>query len=715
MNNEHRKNQDILTNLISGIWHVQDNSKLVKSINFWHDKLFINVNTINENASFIISFHQNYIHDKSSSEIGYSVSHLNEIVFVLDIAPIEKAKIELIIVEFNDKIKIREKILPISNNHNLIRYHKKVKTNNIKVALSVNPQALKEKYIIVNKIEQIKLIDTKCFYLHPNESDNFLFKPRKDIEPYKLTIPMEWNINPFSDRNWCYQLQAWRMIDNPLEDFEKTYDLSKLNFCFKMMEEWCKFAIEEKKTAKLMWDEMAAGIRALKISFIIDRISIIDKSKIDIQYLNMLVKLANFHIEKIKSQEVINNNHGLFQMHGLLLLSFLLKNYEVQEYALEQINILINNQFNKDGFHSENSDEYHWFIRRILNKMTSFGLYKNNPSMNSIIDKSIECNIWTVFPDNSNLMIGDSTFCYRKIKLPDEIGNDNVVKTFPDSGYLFIRSGFQVPVEQSFMFFLKSSFTNKTHRHSDDFNILLFEYGTNILVDAGKYSYDSCDERRYAVSTRAHNTVMIDNTDYNRLDLFYKSALEYCRDKNGTYEIKTSIHREEMSIKHERLIIYRPNKFLIVVDNLSSNKVRRYNQIWHFNEKLAIAESEDNFVTEITKGVYMNIKSTSMKLDNKNRSIFSDKTSQVILCKGQKKPELQGWRSLTYRNLIENYALQNIVKTKKTLLITEFTFSDKPLSKNTFDFTINSEQPNKKLSISSSELELDTKFDISDF
>lgn len=33
------------------------------------------------------------------------------------------------------------------------------------------------------------------------------------VAPWPFQLPLDWNVDPFRDRNWRYQLHAWRMLD----------------------------------------------------------------------------------------------------------------------------------------------------------------------------------------------------------------------------------------------------------------------------------------------------------------------------------------------------------------------------------------------------------------------------------------------------------------------------------------------------------------------
>ena len=48
--------------------------------------------------------------------------------------------------------------------------------------------------------------------LSPSTSYEFFrksgFKPRKDMPPWPVVLPVAWDANPFGDRNWRFQLHA---------------------------------------------------------------------------------------------------------------------------------------------------------------------------------------------------------------------------------------------------------------------------------------------------------------------------------------------------------------------------------------------------------------------------------------------------------------------------------------------------------------------------
>jgi len=527
----------------------------------------------------------------------------------------------------------------------------------------------------ISKDFNIEFLDIKLFSLVKIDSDLNIFKPRNDNEPYTLTFPLDWSTDPFNDRNWCYQLHAWRMMDSLFFKYEESKNHNYLISCIDVMLDWENYTILQDKKTEMTWNDMATGLRALKIGYIINRLLIEDKH-IEPDYIDNLIRLAKIHIEELINQKISLNNHGIFQVHGLMILSWILKDNKSMEYALKWMNILLKQQFYEEGFHSENSDDYHWFIFKTFDDILKFPVYQQNKDIATIILNATNCKAWTVFPNNQSLVIGDSSDSIRNVKIPTKNTDDYFVKFFKESGFFFVRSSFKTDSINASMLFLQTAYKNKSHRHADDFNILLYEFGKNILVDSGKYSYEEKSlQRLYCRSTYSHNCLQIDKKNYEyKGEYYYDSAVKEYDEKDGVFIVKTSLQRKDFEVLHDRLILYKPKEFLVVIDKMKSAIERSYNQIWHFHQDLEISKENNLFKTEINENNKMKIIPMVYKNDS---FVIND---NVKLIKGQTEPYMQGWRSLKYREMIPNYALENEVQAKNSLLVTKFLFNDNDIS-----------------------------------
>jgi hypothetical protein len=83
----------------------------------------------------------------------------------------------------------------------------------------------------------------------------------------------------------------------------------------------------------------------------------------------------------------------------------------------------------------------------------------------------------------------------------------------PYSGMAVMRDGWD---PDGIWAFFESAPFGKSHQHEDKLNFLLCAYGKNMLDDSGNFAYDNSDMRKYILSTRAHNTGLVDGMGQNR-------------------------------------------------------------------------------------------------------------------------------------------------------------------------------------------------------
>ncbi len=83
----------------------------------------------------------------------------------------------------------------------------------------------------------------------------------------------------------------------------------------------------------------------------------------------------------------------------------------------------------------------------------------------------------------------------------------------PYAGWYVLRSGW-TPKDRYLLF--EAGPFGKGHQHEDKLNLIVHDRGRTIVTEAGNYAYDSSAWRSYALSTRAHNTVIVDGREQNR-------------------------------------------------------------------------------------------------------------------------------------------------------------------------------------------------------
>ena len=212
----------------------------------------------------------------------------------------------------------------------------------------------------------------------------------------------------------------------------------------------------------------------------------------------------------------------------------------------------------------------------------------------------------------------------------------------PFSGHLVMRTGWDR--DDLYALFDAGPF-GYGHQHEDALSFVLYAYGKYMLVDPGNYPYDSSDWRKYVLSTRAHNTIMVDGEEQHRRGrprlqyvLSKPMPIKWSSDTKHDYACSSYDdgygHDNSIKVKHTRSIFFVKPEYWIVIDRLTSPdaKAHKYDSAFHLDMSGAK-------VDDVTKSV------TTTDEKGANLTIFpmSDDGLNVRVVSGQKEPIVQGW------------------------------------------------------------------------
>jgi len=520
---------------------------------------------------------------------------------------------------------------------------------------------------LIEYVKNLPFLDKSLYLLTPASFTNsYHFKPRRDLEEFEINLPLDWDINPFHDNNWQFQLNALRLLDTELDKYFKTNDEKLLQRAIEVMLDWKrdllekrKFDFERKNIALFTWQDMATGLRAMKIALVFEMVIKNHYEKFK-NFLPELLYLLILHIEALTKQEIGSGNHGIFQIHGLMLLLRLfpddINKTEIwKRYAKRKMREKFFQQFFLDGIHSENSAAYHYLGVEVFEKILNKELYSGLKVVLEVLDKAKKNTAYMHFPNLEILTTGDTDYKIVKKRAEEEIKEG--LTYFKESGYVYIY-------EKDSFFYLKSAFLNKGHAHADFFNILWYEFDKNILVDAGKYSYDKNNPfRKYCLSTRAHNTLLIDNRDF-RVDrkFYFNAELEY--QNLGFYHLRVKNYYRYFYTTHQRDIFYLPKKFLIVVDSAYGKKSQDLKQIFHFHQDLELEKKEL---------VEVDVNGHILKIDSLSVDKSGEIQKNINFYKGLD-GEIEGFRALEHNKIVDNFVYYNQTFAKDARLVSAFMF-----------------------------------------
>ncbi|MBQ8001967.1 MAG: heparinase II/III family protein, partial [Clostridia bacterium] len=130
------------------------------------------------------------------------------------------------------------------------------------------------------------------------------------------------------------------------------------------------------------------------------------------------------------------------------------------------------------------------------------------------------------------------------------------------------------------------NFTNNPadgHYHPDSNQVLMYAYGSPLLVDSGRYSYSSTNSIYDTLRTAAsHNTIEADGLTLGAHSAAASAnALTYAN-SNSTFDFATSTQNGYTDVAHTRNVFFSRSGFGIVTDYVEGSSSRAYRQNWHF-------------------------------------------------------------------------------------------------------------------------------------
>src|SRR5712692_3242923 len=173
---------------------------------------------------------------------------------------------------------------------------------------------------------------------------------------------------------------------------------------------------------------------------------------------------------------------------------------------------------------------------------------------------------------------------------------------YPRAGYLIERTGWG-PLDSHLVFDCGGlGMVSGGHAHADALSLTLFTGGRELLVDPGTFLYNGAPEwRRYFRSTRAHNTVVIDDRDQAEPgDTFrWKTKLDsrvvehrdlpefgYVEAEHDGYE------RDAPGVVHRRRLLYVKPEYWVVVDDFRGSGRHTFDFLYHFAPGVEISFPE---------------------------------------------------------------------------------------------------------------------------
>ena len=508
----------------------------------------------------------------------------------------------------------------------------------------------------------------------PKSFDPVPFKPRLDLDPIVVQVPVDWNQDPYADRNWCAQLNMVRFPDPYIARFEATGDPRWLRWLIDLLCDWHHFHVIRARRSRYGWGDMMTGQRAARLAYVIGadlaRPGVLTRRE---RVLLLHSALAHVH-RMIEVTPVRMTNHTVDDLIGLRALQQAIPSRRVRAqidaFVADVFPRLMAFQFTDKGVHRENSPAYHFYIvdrLKLLHKMEWFGGF----GLEELIARTEPLGPWFRQPDGHIVPVGDSNGnpAGRPVnRFASEPGLHRA------DGYVIRRdstSAGQSPPE-SYFFFMGSAHSG-IHKHADCLSYSWFDRNP-VVTDTGKYAYKSDTARSYAVSARAHNTVEIGERDPLPNTLAGLEAYPWGGDLvRAVHEtplgtlISGRVVHHRLHAAHTRTILFRPGRFLLTADLIEDLPepwpadwpadgkhgpagTRPVTQWTHFAPAIKMERRDALSYAGLTKDARM----VHLQLAVEEAAAPSVSTT---LHRGESKPRLQGWASEAYAKLTPRDAI----------------------------------------------------------
>lgn len=474
-------------------------------------------------------------------------------------------------------------------------------------------------------------------------NNTFKFEWKWDMErtfiPYTFTKDIIWDKAPNNDEEWIFMLNRHRYWITLGQAYVLTKDEKYTKTFIRQLTHWIKNVRPVEGTEKTTWRTIEAGIRGENW---IKAYSYFSNSEyIDEETTRIFVESLKEHGEYLYSNYSDArklSNWGVLESHGLLVIGLFLNDKELSEkYIQESLRRLeeqIGLQVMEDGMHWEQSPMY---LNEVLHcYLDTINICKRNniEIPNIILEKTKKlayANLYMKKPNHKQICQSDSDDTdlrdmltkaaylfedgvlkfgsYEEIDFESiwDLGYDSIKKYkgikvkypeyvsygFEDSGNYYMRSGWSE--HDNYMYFHCGTL-GSGHGHADLLHISVFANGEDYLIDPGRYTYiEGNEEREYLKSCKAHNTTIVDDEEFTKLNgsWSYNSVatpIKHPFISKDAYDYLEGSHLGDMSkgIFTNRSVIYIKPDIWVLVDRFYGEGTHKYNQIFQFAKNIEL-------------------------------------------------------------------------------------------------------------------------------
>lgn len=418
----------------------------------------------------------------------------------------------------------------------------------------------------------------------------------RGFERVPVTLPFDWTMSPFASRPWRTRLMCLQPMDAPLYAWRETGKAAWLREAADIFFDWWAHDGGTGASGFRAWADMPVGYRAMKTALLVDAGASGAWSPTEAEGAALLT-IAEAHLGALmEPARLSDGNHGIFQLHGLRVLSQVtgLRTDEADAFLAEHLTRLIGRQFGEDGVHLEHSPHYHWWMQSELAAIRDSG-WHGALDLDERLARAEEAKHWMLAPGDLMVRVGDTPDSEPVLPptvppRPDHTEGPLSLRWFPAGGFAAAKT-------DDALVFLHAAYHSKSHKHADDLHVDLHDLGRPILVDAGSSGYKVGPARSYAVSTHAHNTVEWGGRSYPRdgTDAYGSGLVGVGLTSGGAY-LEGRVRHASAGVVHRRRAVFLPGRALVLQDRLRAEEAAEAVQWLHLAPRWRREEDEDGLL-----------------------------------------------------------------------------------------------------------------------
>jgi Heparinase II/III-like protein/Heparinase II/III N-terminus len=405
-------------------------------------------------------------------------------------------------------------------------------------------------------------------------------------KPLLLRPSVDWRQDPFKSRSWRFQLNTLTWLKPQLLAYAASAERHALASASDLVVDWVTAHAEAKTDNEFAWYDMAVGLRAPYIAFVLRGCLV--EELIDDDNAAQLLNMAVRHGEELAKEEnyASGHNHGLFQDEGLHLLAEQLPTLPSAaswaNLAKSRVQSTLSQTISRrDGGHLEHSSSYQFSITSLVSRLA-----ENIPGLSDLVelrDRLKATSQWHVTPADRIAQLGDTDDTQAPSWARVGARSLRGMNALLDTGQAFIRDG------DSYLA-VTAAYHSAAHKQADETSFILVEGGSTLIGDTGRWGYyEDEPDRRFARSAAAHNVVLVDDDDFQWAGSApYGSGLVAAGHSDSWYGIlveNPTLRRQ--GVTHRRWLLYQPKHALLIIDDVQADESHEYVRYFHFGPAVA--------------------------------------------------------------------------------------------------------------------------------